>query len=104
MGTIGVGEVGLYSAPVGYNVTTADSEIVAANNDRTSATLVNDSDTDIYLAVNGETAVLNRGIRLNSGGGSAQFGGQGGLPLTKGGIRGIHGGTGNKVMGVQEST
>ena len=104
MGTISIGKKGLYAAPVGYNVTTSDSEIVAANNARTSVTLVNDSDTDVYLAIEGETAVLNQGIRLNSGGGSAQFGGEGGLPLTKGAIRGIHGGTGNKVMGVQETT
>lgn len=104
MGTIGVGLKALYAAPVGVNVTTSSAELLAANNNRTMAVLVNDSDTDVYLGIEGNAAVLNQGIRINSGGGSAQFGGEGGLPLTKGQINAIHGGTGNKVVGVQEST
>lgn len=105
MGSISLdGAKGRYSAPAGPNVTTTDSEIVAANRARNMIVLVNDSDADVYLATDGETAVLNQGIRLNASGGSAQYGGPGGLPLTTGPIRAIHGGTGNKVMGVQEST
>lgn len=105
MGSISLnGAQAVYAAPAGPNVTTSDSEIVAANRARNQITLVNDSDEDVYIATDDETAVLNQGIRLNSGGGSAQFGGPGGLALTTGSIRAIHGGTGNKVMAVLEST
>ena len=104
MGTITVGgQSGVFLAPVGVNVTTSDAEVLAARRRRNMVVLVNDSDTDIYLATDGETAVLNRGVRINSGGGSAQYGGPGGLPLTTGAINAIHGGTGNKVLGIQES-
>lgn len=104
MGTLTTGGAsGVFLTPAGPNVTTSDAEIVAARRRRNMIVLVNDSDTDIYLATDGEAAVLNRGVRVNSGGGSAQYGGPGGLPLTTGPINAIHGGAGNKVLGVQES-
>ena len=45
------------------------SGVISTAKDRISITLVNDSDTTIYLA-KGSTAVLNSGIRLNASGGS----------------------------------
>ena len=57
---------------------------------------MNDSDTDIYLKV-GAAAVVNEGIRLNSGGGSWE------LSLEFGNLSGsvvncIHGGAGTKTL------
>jgi hypothetical protein len=46
----------------------ASTIVRAANVDRRYLLLVNDSDTDIYVAL-GAAAVLNTGIRLNAGGG-----------------------------------
>ena len=92
-----------YSAPAAHNVTTTSSAIVAANTSRRVLAIVNDSDTPIWLGI-GDTAVINTGIRLNAGGGSAQFGGDGGLPLTLQAVNGIHAGAGNKVATVQEAT
>jgi len=43
--------------------------VLATKPERKSATLVNDSDEVIYLALGG-TAVMNQGIRLNAAGGS----------------------------------
>lgn len=51
------------------SVGAASTAVLAANADRLAATLVNDSDEVIYLAL-GEAAVLNQGIRLNANGGS----------------------------------
>ena len=105
MGGITTGGLqGVFGAPTGPNVTTTDAEVLAANRSRNMVVLVNDSDEAIYLATDGETAVINRGVRLNASGGSAQYGGPGGLPLTTGAINAIHAGTGNKVLGIQEST
>ena len=92
-----------YSAPAGVDVTTSTTVVLAANGDREVAVVVNDSDEVIYLAI-GNDAALNKGIRLNPNGGSVQFGGPGGLPLTVAAINGIHGGTGNKAVTVQEAT
>ena len=46
--------------------------VVTADTDRFYLSLVNDSDEDIYLGL-GADAVMNKGIRLNSGGGSVVF-------------------------------
>ena len=91
-----------YSAPATVNVATTSTAILAANTSRKVATVVNDSDTAVYIAV-GNAAVASSGIRLNGGGGSVQFGGQGGLPPTTQAIYGIHTGTGNKAVAVQEA-
>ena len=85
-------------APATVNVTTSSGELVASNSSREYAAIVNDSDTDIYLAL-GQTAVANRGIRINSGGGSYEINWQN---LFTGAINGIHGGSGNKAVTIQE--
>lgn len=50
-------------------VGTSSGTILAANTNRITATLVNDSDTVIYI-YKGSTAVSGSGIRLNSSGGA----------------------------------
>lgn len=50
----------------------ASAQIVAAKTTRISLTLVNDSDSVIYISKSA-TAVLNKGIRLNEYGGSVSF-------------------------------
>lgn len=86
--------------PAAVNVTTTSGEVLAANADRDVATLVNDSDTVMYLAV-GETAVVNRGLRLNARGGSLTVGPNGSIRSVEA-VNAIHGGSGNKVITVQE--
>ena len=79
-------------------VTVASQLVLAANKFRTNATFVNDSDQVIYLR-KGQEAALNTGIRLNANGGSHE------INLTnlwKGEIYAIHGGTGNKVLCIEE--
>jgi len=83
----------------GYvDVTTTSAIILASNTKRKYALLVNDSDTIIYLGI-GATAVVNRGIRLNSSGGSYEITS---INLTKKAIYGIHGGAGNKRLTIIE--
>ena len=53
-------------------VDTATTVVLAANPGRKDAVFVNDSNQPIYLA-RGNDAVLNQGIRLNSGGGSYEI-------------------------------
>ena len=91
-----------YSAPANKDVATSTTEILAVNENRKVAVVVNDSDTAVYIAV-GAAAVVNKGIRLNANGGSVQFGGPGGLPLTTQAINGIHGGAATKTVTVQEA-
>lgn len=45
------------------------TEIASANNERVEIIIVNDSDEVMYLA-QGADAVMNKGIRLNRGGGT----------------------------------
>ena len=52
-------------APTFATVTNVSSEIVASNSNRKTLTVVNDSDTVIYIA-QGNPAVVGRGIRLNA--------------------------------------
>jgi len=53
----------------------ATAEVVDADDNRNELIITNDSDTVIYLAL-GESAVLNKGIRLNALGGSFTTGGE----------------------------
>jgi hypothetical protein len=55
-----------------FGVTNASQIALAANASRKYAVLQNDSDTDIYIAL-GTAAVMNRGIKLNAGGGSYEI-------------------------------
>jgi len=82
------------------NVTTASTQIKAANSNRVALIIVNDSDTPLYLAI-GQTAVLNQGIRLNTYGGVLILSRNGDVFSTEA-VNGIHGGTGNKVATYQE--
>lgn len=52
----------------GVDVGDSSTTVRAANAERRYLLLVNDSDTEIYVAL-GVAAVLNQGIRLNSEGG-----------------------------------
>lgn len=55
---------------------TGSTKVLLFNEERGYATIVNDSDEDIYLAL-GADAVLNSGVRLNAYGGSLEIGGGG---------------------------
>lgn len=89
-------------APTAVDVTTSSATVLAANPARKYALFINDSDTVIYLAL-GVAAVLNQGIRLNSGGGSYEISAVL-ANLYRGAILAIHGGTGNKRLLIVEGT
>ncbi len=77
-----------YAAPTAVSVGTATTVILAANDLRLCAIIVNDAADDVYIGI-GAAAVVGSGIRLNSGGGSLQVGGPGGIALTLQAINGI---------------
>ena len=81
---------------IAVNVTTASTEVLAANAGRAYALLINDSDTVVYLAI-GEAAVANSGIRLTATGGSFEMS-RAFNNLSGVAVYGIHGGSGNKVI------
>ena len=54
------------------SVKTSSTKVLAPNGNRKTADIVNDSDQTIYLAL-GSAAVMNKGIRLNAGGGSFEI-------------------------------
>lgn len=56
----------------GVTVGDTSTDILAVNENRKSATIVNDSDETIYLKL-GSGASLNSGIRINANGGSAKI-------------------------------
>lgn len=97
------GPPGVYAAPSNVSVGVASGVVLAANPRRIACVFVNDHATQVvYLAV-GATAVINAGIRINAAGGTCQFGGMGGLPLTRAAINGIATGATTGVT-VQEIT
>lgn len=57
-------------------VGTGSTKVLLFNVQRGYATIVNDSDEDIYLAF-GADAALNSGVRLNAMGGAIEIGGGG---------------------------
>jgi len=87
-------------APDGVTVTAVSGEVLAANPDRVAAVLVNDSDTEMYLAI-GHAAVANQGIRLNAAGGSLVISKYGPLYSTEA-VNAILAAAGNKEIAVQE--
>ncbi len=98
---IAVGDVPLtYSAPATANAGVASTQLVAANANRRYLSIVNNSDTAIYLGIEVD-AVLNSGTRINASGGSKEF--IRGVNLTTQVVNGIHGGAGNKNVTVQEA-
>ena len=62
----------VYSAPASVTVEANTTEILAESDTRMYASIVNDSDNVVYLAV-GADAVMNKGIRLNANGGSFEM-------------------------------
>jgi len=85
-------------ANTGVDVGVASTLILALNADRLYAAIVNHSDTDIWISL-GAAAILDQGIPLNAHGGSYEINW---TNLYTGAIYGIHGGTGNKRVGVME--
>lgn len=77
-----------YAAPAFVSVGTSTTVILAANDLRLCVIIVNDAADDVYIGI-GAAAVVGSGIRLNSGGGSLQIGGPGGIALTLQAINGI---------------
>ena len=53
-------------------MTTATAAVLALNDDREYALIVNDGSVDVYLKV-GAAAVANQGIRINANGGSYEM-------------------------------
>jgi len=79
----------------GVNVTTTTTEIMTANENRTYALFVNNSDATIWLAL-GDEAEANKGIPLYAHGDSYEM--LHGVNLFKGQVNAIHAGSGNKVL------
>jgi len=86
--------------PVGVNVTTTSTQVLAVNASRKVAIICNDSDTTLWLAI-GQTAVANQGIRLNAKGGILVISRTGDIYSTEA-VNAIHDSTGNKVAAAQE--
>lgn len=80
------------------NVTTASSLVLAANERRKFCIFINDSDETIYLKF-GAAASLNAGIRISANGFSYEIDN---TNLWVGDVYAIHGGTGNKVLLIEE--
>ena len=57
-------------------VGSSSTEILAFNDQRGYATIINDSNEDVYLALE-EAAVMNSGARLAANGGTYEIGGGG---------------------------
>lgn len=82
-----------------YTVTNGDTEAVADNPNREYLLIQNDSDTAIYLAF-GETAEVNKGVRLSANGGAYEMSRPVGN-LTTLSIRAISSVTTKKICGVE---
>lgn len=54
------------------SMTTATAAVLALNDDREYALIINDGTVDVYLKV-GAAAVANQGIRINANGGSYEL-------------------------------
>lgn len=80
------------------NVTTGSTVVLVANKHRTLATFCNDSDEVIWIKL-GQDAAVSTGIRLNAAGGAFELNK---TNMFKGRVSAIHGGTGNKVLCIEE--
>jgi len=56
--------------PAAVAISTSSTNVLAAKEDRRILILVNDSDTTIYCTLDSTPAVVGRGVRLNSNGGT----------------------------------
>ncbi len=83
----------------GIEVDNSTTVALLANGARKIANLVNDSDEVIYLAL-GEDAELNKGIRLNAGGGNFEINA---TNMWKGAVNAICT-SGGKNLSVSETT
>lgn len=86
------------SAPVQASVGVASATIVAQNVNRAGLTMVNISDGTIYLAFDGNTALLGQGIAVNGKGSAWNMEG---WSFTKGSIQAI-GHSASLLIGIQE--
>jgi hypothetical protein len=78
-------------------VGTASTDVLAEDAARCYALLINDSDTDIYLKLDGSAAAVNEGIVVKAEGGYYEMSGAFGN-LTTAKITAIHGGSGTKRL------
>jgi hypothetical protein len=83
------------------NAATSSTAVLSANAKRRYVLIINDSDTTVYLSVDGANAAVNKGIRLNANGGSYEMTFPRGN-VVFGAVNAIHGSTGNKVLLVNE--
>lgn len=79
-------------------VTTTSTSVLSANSSRKYLQVINDSDTVIYVSIDGGAAAVNTGTRLNAFGGSAVWD----TYVPAGAVTAIHGGTGAKTLLVTE--
>lgn len=93
-------EAGVGQAPVGVNVTTASTQVLAANANRKVAIITNDSDTAMWYAI-GQAAVAHGSPRINPNGGILIISRTGEIFSTEA-INLIHASSGNKVATAQE--
>jgi len=85
------------------SVGTESTDVLAEDAARCYALLVNDSDTDLYLALDGDDAALETGVVLKADGGHYEMSGAFGN-LTTAKIAAIHGGAGTKRLLVTSGT
>lgn len=76
----------------GVSVTTTSAVVLASNPLRKHVTIINSSDTNIWLGF-GQAAVVGQGIFLEANGGAYEIDGHN---LYTGAIYGIHAGVGSK--------
>lgn len=82
---------------VPIDVATTNTVVLAESSTRTWCLLINDSDTPIYLKMDGTAAVVNEGIRLNAEGGSLEISPETGFHDIRG-INAIQGDAGTKRL------
>lgn len=96
---MGVGQPTLEGIPTEsvISVGAASTSVLSANPDRTYLQLINDSDSIIYVALDGGDAALNEGTRLNASGGSAVFD----TYIPNGAVKAISSGASKKLLVVE---
>ncbi len=77
-------------------VGTTSTLVLGQNSDAAERTIINDSDTTIYLRLAATGAAVGQGMRLNANGGSYS------TEAYLGPVSAIHGGTGTKNLVVTE--
>lgn len=80
------------------SVGTTSVTVLAQNEDRKYANIINDSDTVVYLYVDG-TAVANKGVRINASGGNFEM--YLGKNLSKGTVSAITSAAGKNLLVIE---